>query len=98
MKELPKEGQTKPARSITLKGIRPEARLYLVDHGCTLIEEGEQVTVIYPEGTTSTEIYPRTAYEWYRIKLPDNTELREGRPRLMGGDSCLYLLEKPNTG
>ncbi len=40
MKELPKEGQTKPAKSITLKDIRPEARHYLVDHGCTLIEEG----------------------------------------------------------
>ena len=97
MTVFPTEGQIRPARPIILSGIRPEVKHYLENHGCTLIEERGLITVTYPEGTTSREIYPRTAYERYRIQLPNGVELREARPFLMDSDNCLYLLEDPNA-
>jgi len=97
MNVFPTEGRVEPARSITLPGIRPEAKQYLEQHGCTIVEEGGQVLVMYPEGTTKREMYPRTAYERYRVHLPDGTELREAHAFQRKGESCLYLLEDPNV-
>jgi hypothetical protein len=97
MTEFPAEGPTRRARSIILPGLRPEVKQYLEHHGCTITEERGLVTVTYPEGTTSKEMYPRTAYERHRIQLPDGTELREARPFLLDGDSCLYVFEDLNA-
>ncbi len=61
----------------------------------TVVEEKGRVTVMYPEGATSRELYSRTAYERHRVRLPNGTEIWEVRPFLM--DSYLYLLEDPNA-
>ena len=97
MTAFPTEGRVEPARSITLPGIRPEAKQYLEQHGCMIAEERGLVLVMYPEGTTKREMYPRTAYERYRVQLPDGTELREAHALHREGESCLYLLEDPKV-
>ena len=97
MTMFPTEGRVEPARSITLPGIKPKAKQYLEQHGCTIAEEKGLVLVIYSEGTTKREMYPRTAYERYRVHLPDGTELREAHALLREGESYLYLLEDPNV-
>ena len=54
-----------------------EARQVLLNHGCTIDGNGPECTVIFPEGTTRAEIYPRTYQTRFRLVLPDGAELRE---------------------
>lgn len=95
---FPQRGPTWPASSITLSGIVPEAKAYLEKHGCIVVMGNGEVTVVYPEGATSTEIYPRARCERHEIKLPDGIELLESRPRLLEGENCLYLPADAKNG
>src|SRR6266852_4810629 len=54
-----------------------EAKEIIRKHGCTLEEHPDKCIIIFPEGTTKTEIYPRTLQSRYRIVLPGGYELRE---------------------
>ena len=54
-----------------------EAKEILAKHGCIIEEHSNQYIIFFPEGTTRTEIYPRTMQSQYRIILPDGYELRE---------------------
>lgn len=54
-----------------------EAIGIMVKHGCTLEEHPNKCIVFFPEGTTKTEIYPRTMQSRYLIMLPDGYELLE---------------------
>ena len=59
---------------------RDGVKQFLLNHGCTIDEEGTQgpeCTVIFPAGTTRTELYPRAMEARFRILLPDHVELRE---------------------
>ena len=82
---------TLPADSLVLRDMLPAARQYLEKHGCVIVEENEGVKIIYPVGTTRTEILPRTMCERYRVMLPDGTELQEAHSRLMNGDNGLWV-------
>lgn len=82
---------TLPAEPIVLHGLLPDARKYLEQHGCAITEQDGEITVSYPSGTTSTEILPRTMCEWFKIVLPDGTELQEARPFHISSENCLFL-------
>lgn len=94
-RKFPTMGQVIPAKSITLSGIRPEAKQYLEKHGCTLKEGKESVTVFYAEGATKQEIYPRTMSERFLVQLPDGTQLLEIYSLHIYDGTYLYLLEHP---
>lgn len=53
----------------------------LLLHGCAIRNEEEEgkphCTVIFPAGTTRTELYPRAMEARFRVVLPDGLELRE---------------------
>jgi excisionase family DNA binding protein len=82
---------TSPADSIVLRGMFPAARKYLEERGCVMVEKDGAITVRYPVGTTRTEILPRTMCEWYRVVLPDGTELQEAHPILIDGNNGLWV-------
>lgn len=95
---LPTDGPIEPAESITLSGMKPEARQYLEMHGCTIGEKAGLVIVTYPQGTIRREIYPRTTCERYQVMLPDGTELREVHTWHMHEENfLLYQPESPTT-
>lgn len=97
MRGFPTLGQIEAAKSITLSSIKPEAKQYLENHGCTLKEGKESVTVLYTEGATRQEIYPRTMSERYFVQLPDGTKLLEIFSLHIYGGNYLYLLEYPEV-
>lgn len=54
-----------------------EAKEIMAKHGCIIEEHPNRYIIFFPEGTTRTEIYPRTMHSRFRIILPDGYELRE---------------------
>ena len=57
------------------------ARDILLLHECAICDEEEEgksyCTIIFPAGTTRTELWPRAMEARFRVVLPDGLELRE---------------------
>jgi hypothetical protein len=70
-----------------------EAKEIMVKHGCRFEEHPDEWIVFFPEGTTKTEIYPRTMQSRYRIVFPDGYELREIYDRFREVSLLAYSLE-----
>ena len=70
-----------------------EAKESIRKHGCTIEERPNKCIIFFPEGTTRTEIYPRTMQSRYRILLPDGYELREMYDRYREVSLLAYALE-----
>lgn len=70
-----------------------ETKKILAKHGCIIEEHPDEYSIFFPEGTTRSEIYPRTMQPLYRIKLPDGYELREIYDRHRKISILGYLLE-----
>ena len=45
-------------------------RRLLENHGCNVEGQGPACIVLFPEGTTQQELYPRTIASRFRILLP----------------------------
>jgi hypothetical protein len=68
------------AISVTVKDLDPWAKEFLVEHGCTLTDAGNNATMVsYPNGTTRQELLPPNKVPGinYRVKFPHGFELRE---------------------
>ncbi len=85
---------TYPLRQLTTLPFEvEEAKEIIRKHGCIVEEYPDKYIIIFPEGTTKTEIYPRTMQERYRIVLPDGYELREAYDRYREVSLLAYSLE-----
>ena len=70
-----------------------EAKEIIRKHGCVLEEHPQECIIFFPEGTTRTEIYPRTTQSRYCIVLPDGYELLEMYDRYRDVSLLAYLRE-----
>jgi hypothetical protein len=70
---------TLPLYQLTTPPLEKEAKEIILKHSCRIEEQEslEKCIIFFPEGTTKTEIFPRTTHPRYQIKLPDGYELRE---------------------
>ena len=58
-----------------VKGLYPEVGLYLEQHGCVITPQSDYDLIIFPEGTTEKECFPRTIEQRCAITLSDGTVL-----------------------
>ena len=82
-----------PAQSLSQLKTPPlteEAKEVMLQHGCRLKETPNECLVFFPEGTTRTELFPRTLSIRYQITLPDGYELREVHDRHREISMLLY--------
>ena len=68
-----------------------EAKKWMREHGCKVVENADYCVVIFPEGTMRAEIFPRLYNERYQITLPDGFQIREMYDRCKEY-SLLFLL------
>ena len=66
-----------PLHQLKTPPLTEEAKDIMLRHGCTLDEYPHECSISFPEGTTRTEIFPRTMSERYHITLPDSYQLHE---------------------
>lgn len=72
------ESPAQTIRQIKTTALDPHVRSMLTAYECTIVDEkGKGYTVILPEGTTRTELFPRTIEARFRIRLPGGLELRQ---------------------
>ena len=71
-------GITSVAISAVVKGLLSRAKELLESKGCTIMPGGkDRSIVIYPEGTTRQELYPRIHESRYRVLFTNGFELTE---------------------
>ena len=68
-----------------------EAAEIIKEHDCKIVEYAGHCLVVFPEGTTKVEIFPRLYNERYQITLPDGFQLRQMYDRCKE-QSLLFLL------
>jgi hypothetical protein len=76
----PLDGRPGPATPVTVKGLTVGSKTYLQGKGCTLIDAGENATMVtYPQGTTRQKLLGPNKIPGihYRITFPSGFELRE---------------------
>jgi hypothetical protein len=84
---------THPLHRLTTPPLEEEAKEAILKHGCKLEEHPNECTILFPEGTTRTEIFLRTMNPRYQIKLPDGYEFREVYDRYREVSLLLYSSE-----
>jgi hypothetical protein len=80
-----------PIHQLESPPVTDEAKAVMSQHQCEVVEHLNYCTVMFPEGTMRTEIYPRTHSERYRIMLPDRFEMMEIYDRFQE-QSMLFLV------
>lgn len=87
---------TCPLRKLSVPPIEDErGREILLKHGCRIMEHPQECIIIFPEGTTKTEIFLRLTHPRYQIRLPDGYELREIYDRYQKISILLCPSEQP---
>ena len=54
-----------------------QLKTMLEEHGCTVVQDGNQFIVSYPPGTIKQQLFPRVRDLHYRLTFPDSFEVRE---------------------
>lgn len=88
---------TSDVTDITAVELSEDDKAWLRSHGCVLsnpLEDGA-ITVTFPEGTTKTEILPRTQQSRFAVTLPDGAKLREQSLRNMREGRSLLMIPAP---
>ena len=89
-----RNGPVKPITQVKTRIEVELVRVVLTQHGCRIEGQGPECTVLFPEGTTRQELYPRTYESRFRILLPDGFELRMTETRT-GKNWLSIIIDNP---